>query len=182
MPTYIALLRGINLGPRNKIAMADLRELLRSLGHEHVQTLILSGNAIFTSRRRSIPALEAEMEGTIRESFGFGIRVIIRTADELAAAVAANPFAATDDAGLFALFLERDPEPAWIAAVDRAAVAPDEFSLGDRVVYVSLPDGFLGSKALGVLTERRLGVAATNRNWKTVVKLLALAQGVGAAD
>jgi hypothetical protein len=84
MPTYVALLRGINIGPRNKIAMADLRELLGSLGHEGVRTHILSGNAIFTSRRRSAQRLEADLEKAIRERFELDIRVLVRTADELA--------------------------------------------------------------------------------------------------
>ena len=183
MPTYVALLRGINLGPRNKIAMADLRELLRSLGHEQVQTVILSGNAVFASRRRAIPALEAEMEGAIRERFGLEIRVLIRTADELAAVVAANPYPApTGDGRIYALFLERAPDPERIAAIDSATVEPDRFAFGDRVVYVSLTGGFLDSKAFAVLTDKRLGVAMTNRNWNTVLKLHALAEGVGAAD
>jgi hypothetical protein len=84
MPTYVALLRGINIGPRNKIAMADLRELLGSLGHEGVRTHILSGNAIFTSRCRSAQRLEADLEKAIRERFELDIRVLVRTADELA--------------------------------------------------------------------------------------------------
>jgi uncharacterized protein (DUF1697 family) len=84
MPTYVALLRGINIGPRNKIAMADLRELLGSLGHEGVRTHILSGNAIFTSRRRSAQRLEADLEKAIRERFDLDIRVLVKTADELA--------------------------------------------------------------------------------------------------
>jgi uncharacterized protein (DUF1697 family) len=84
MPTYVALIRGINIGPRNKIAMADLRELLGSLGHEGVRTHILSGNAIFTSRCRSAQRLEADLEKAIRERFELDIRVLVRTADELA--------------------------------------------------------------------------------------------------
>jgi uncharacterized protein (DUF1697 family) len=183
MPTYVALLRGINLGPRNKIAMAELRELLRSLGHEDVRTLILSGNAVFTSRRRAIPALEREMEDAIRERFGFDIRILVRTADELAAAVAANPYPApTGDGRIYALFLERAPDPERIAAIDPATVEPDRFALGDRVIYVSLTGGFLDSKAFAVLTDKRLGVAMTNRNWNTVVKLHALVQGDDADD
>lgn len=183
MPTFVALLRGINLGPRNKIAMADLRDLLRSLGHEEVRTLILSGNAVFTSRRRGAPALEREMEGAIRERFGFDIRVLIRTADELAAVVAANPFPApTGDGRIYALFLERDLDPERIAAIDPATVEPDRFALGDRVIYVSLTGSLLESKAFAVLTDKRLGVAMTNRNWNTVVKLHALAEGSAKAD
>jgi uncharacterized protein (DUF1697 family) len=183
MPTYVALLRGINLGPRNKIAMADLRELLRSLGHGDVRTLILSGNAVFTSRRRGVPALEREMEDAIRQRFGFAIRVLVRTADELAAVVAANPYpASTGDGRIYALFVERDPDPERIAAIDPSSVEPDRFAFGDRIVYVSLTGGLLESKAFAVLTDKRLGVAMTNRNWNTVVKLLALAEATDKTD
>ncbi len=80
MPTYVALLRGINLGPRNKIAMADLRDLLVSLGLENVRTHILSGNVIFTSRRRSAARLEGSIERAIRKRFAFDIRVLVRRA------------------------------------------------------------------------------------------------------
>ncbi|HXI80857.1 MAG TPA: DUF1697 domain-containing protein, partial [Verrucomicrobiae bacterium] len=92
MTTYIALLRGINLGPRNKIAMAELRELLEGLGFDDVRTHILSGNAIFTSTRRSAARLEAEIERAIERRFGFDVAVLVRTREELAAVVEANPF------------------------------------------------------------------------------------------
>ena len=91
VPTYVALLRRINLGPRNKIAMADLRDLLGSLGLENVRTHILSGNAIFTSRRRSASRLEGLIERGIRTRFGFDIRVLVRTVEEIAGVVNDNP-------------------------------------------------------------------------------------------
>jgi uncharacterized protein (DUF1697 family) len=178
MPTYIALLRGINLGPRNKIAMADLRELLQSLGHENVRTLILSGNAIFTSRRRSIPRLERQIERAIKQRFGHEIRVLIRSADEMAAVVDGNPLAgrATDGSRLFALFLERDPDRRRVDAIDADAFAPEEFRLGDRVIYVLVRWGVQGSKLLPALSDKRLGVAMTNRAWDTVTKLVDLSK------
>ena len=177
MTTYLALLRGINLGPRNKIAMADLRELLDSLGHGDVRTHILSGNAIFTSGRRSAPRLEAEISAAIRERFGFDIAVLVRTRDELARVVDANPFAAAKDepSHCFAIFLDRNPSKAKLDAFDPAAYAPDEIRLGDRVIYAWLPNGVQGSKVLGMLTDKRLGVTTTNRNWNTTTKLLEIA-------
>ena len=183
MPTYIALLRGINLGPRNKIAMPELRELLAGLGHEAVRTHILSGNAIFTSRRRTVQPLEAEMERAIGERFGLDIRVQIRTAEELAAIVANNPLPAATAHGdrYFVVFLDRDPDAGTIAAIDATAFAPDEFHLGDRVIYAWYQSGFLESKLVGVLTDRRLGVSTTTRNWNTVTRLLALAKADPAA-
>lgn len=178
MPTYIALLRGINLGPRNKIAMADLRELLGSLGLEDVRTHILSGNAIFTSRRRSIPRLEQQIERAIKKRFGYEIRVLIRTADELAAVVDDNPLSerTKDGSQLFALFLERDPDPSRMEAIDPDALAPEEFHLGDRVIYALVLQGVQGSKLLGALSDKRLGVAMTNRNWNTVTRLVDLSK------
>lgn len=178
MPTYIALLRGINLGPRNKIAMADLRELLESIGLEDVRTHILSGNAIFTSRRRSVPRLEQQIERAIKDRFGHEIRVLIRTADELAAVVDDNPLSDRTNhrSQLFALFLERDPDPKRMDAIDAAALAPEEFHLGDRVIYALVRQGFQGSKLFGALSDKRLGVAMTNRAWNTVTKLAELSK------
>jgi uncharacterized protein (DUF1697 family) len=175
--TYVALLRGINLGPRNKIAMADLRGLVEGLGHRDVRTHILSGNAIFTSSRRSIPRLETGISRAIRKRFGFDIAVLVRTRDELAKVVAGNPFEAAHDepSKCFAIFLSEDPPKAKLDALDPATYAPDEIRLGDRVIYAWLPNGVQGSKVLGLLTDKRLGVTTTNRNWNTTTKLLELA-------
>lgn len=179
MTTYVALLRGINLGPRNKIAMADLRGLLDGLGHGEVRTHILSGNAIFTSNRRSIPRLEAEIEQAIRTRFGLDIAVLVRTRDELAAVVDGNPFPAAkrNPSHCFAIFLDKNPSKARLEAMDPATYAPDEIRLGGRVIYAWLPNGVQGSKVLGLLTDKRLGVTTTNRNWNTTTKLLELAGG-----
>jgi len=178
MTTYIALLRGINLGPRNKIAMADLRELLGELGHDNVRTHILSGNAIFTSRRRSVPRLEAEIERAIRDGFKLDVRVLIRTADELATIVERNPLpeAASNGSRYFVLFLDRNPDRERIDAIDPAAYTPEQFSVGDRVIYAWYKDGLTGSKLAGALSDKRLGVTATARNWNTTTKLLELAR------
>jgi uncharacterized protein (DUF1697 family) len=177
--TYIALLRGINLGSRNKIAMADLRALLTELGHGAVRTHILSGNAIFTSPRRSAPKLASEIERAIEQRFGLDIAVLVRTRDELAAVVEANPFDASRSkpSQCFAIFLSENPPKAKLDALDPVSYAPDEIRLGDRVVYAWLPKGVQGSKVLGLLSDKRLGVTTTNRNWNTTTKLLELATG-----
>jgi uncharacterized protein (DUF1697 family) len=175
--TYIALLRGINLGPRNKIAMADLRELLDGLGHREVRTHILSGNAIFSSSRRSVARLEADLSHAIRKRFGFDIAVLVRTSDELAAVVDGNPFPAAkrNPSQCFAIFLSENPPTAKLDALDPTSYAPDEIRLGDRVIYAWLPNGVQGSKVLAVLNDKRLGVTTTNRNWNTTTKLLEMA-------
>ena len=157
--------------------MAELRELLDGLGHGDVRTHILSGNAIFTSSRRSVPRLEAEISEAIERRFGFDIAVLVRTRDELARVVAGNPFAAAreEPSHCFAIFLSENPAKAKLVALDPATYAPDEIRLGDRVIYAWLPNGVQGSKVLGLLTDKRLGVTTTNRNWNTTTKLLELA-------
>lgn len=179
MTTWIALLRGINLGSRNRIAMADLRELLTGLGHGDVRTHILSGNAIFNSSRRGAPRLAAAIEAAIEERFGLHIAVLMRSRDELAAVVASNPFrdARRNPAKCFAIFLSADPARERLDALEPATYAPDEIRLGDRVIYAWLPNGVQGSKVLGLLTDKRLGVTTTSRNWNTTTKLLELAGG-----
>jgi uncharacterized protein (DUF1697 family) len=178
VPTYVALLRGINLGPRNKIAMADLRDLLGSLGLENVRTHILSGNAIFTSRRRSTARLERSIERGIKERFGLDIRVLVRTMDELARVVDDNPLpeAVPQGSRLFVLFLDRQPDRGRIQAIDPADFLPEEFRVGDRVIYAWFKFGLQGSRLSGALTDKRLGVSMTNRNWNTVTRLLELAR------
>jgi uncharacterized protein (DUF1697 family) len=177
MPTYIALLRGINLGSRNKIAMAELRELLDSLGHGEVRTHILSGNAIFTSSIRSAAKLATEIERAIDRHFHLDVRVLIRTGDELAAVVKANPLreATGDPSHYYAVFLDADPKREVIDAIDPAAFEPEQFRFGDRVVYAWYRNGMQRSKLAGALSDRRLGVTTTARNWNTVTKLLSLA-------
>ena len=179
MTTYIAFLRGINLGSRNKIRMADLRELVADLGHENVRTHILSGNVLFESRRRNASKLERELERAIEKQFGFGVAVLVRTRDELAAIVRENPlpYAASEGSRLFALFLDKKPARGRLEAIDPAAFKPEEFAVGERVIYAWFRQGLQGSKLAGALSDKRLGVTITNRNWNTVTKLLELASG-----
>jgi uncharacterized protein (DUF1697 family) len=177
MPTYIALLRGINLGSRNRIAMAELGELLGSLGHGDVRTHILSGNAIFASTTRSAAMLATEIERAIDRRFHLDVRVLIRTRDELAAIVKANPLeeATRDPSRYYAVFLDSNPKREVIDAIDPATFEPEEFRFGDRVVYAWYRNGMQRSKLAGALSDRRLGVTTTARNWNTVTKLLSLA-------
>ena len=177
--TYVALLRGINLGPRNKIRMADLRELVESLGHRNVRTHILSGNVLFESDKRDVATLEGELERAIEGRFGLDIRVLIRTRDELEAVVRDNPLAhATGDGSrLFVLFLDKHPARERLNPIDPKAFNPEEFAVGDREIYAWFREGLQGSKLAQALSDKRLGVTVTNRNWNTVKKLLELADG-----
>lgn len=177
MPRYVALLRGINVGGNKKVAMARLRELLQGLGHTGVATLLQSGNAVFTAREKSEARLVKQLETAIAAEFGFEVAVVVRTRDELAAAIEANPLPGAEDAPsrFLVTFLSAAPEPKRLAELDPAAYLPDEFRVVGREIYARFPDGIHDSRLAAALGGKRLGVTPTARNWSTVLKLLALA-------
>ncbi|HXW47240.1 MAG TPA: DUF1697 domain-containing protein [Streptosporangiaceae bacterium] len=175
---YAALLRGVNVGGRNKIAMAELRRILADLGCGDVVTLLQSGNAIFTSE---LPAatLEADISAAIEAEAGLSVAVMVRTGAELARATAAHPLGREPDnpARYFVAFLAAAPER---AAADRFAaleLEPEQAWVGDREAYLWCPNGAADTRLTGAFVEKQLGVAATARNWNTVGKLAALTAG-----
>src|SRR3954447_6019221 len=179
MPRYAVFLRGINVGRAKQVAMADLRATLAGLGYEDVTTLLRRGNAVFTARARSAAKLEREIERTLKSELALESACLVRTAAELRAVVAADPFgeAASNGSRYLALFLSAQPSAAALREHDPRELAPEEIRLGDRVIYQWCPDGFLEAPALGPFVEKHLGVRTTGRNWNTVTKLLALADG-----
>jgi uncharacterized protein (DUF1697 family) len=174
---YAALLRGVNLGARNKVSMADLRRLFESLGAEDVQTYVQSGNVVFKSRLKDAAKLSAEIEQRIEQELGLEIRVMLRTGDQLAKIVAGNPFAASQAEGtkLHVTFLADAPKPPRVRTLESVAFAPDEFQVQGREVYLHTPNGYGRSKLSNAYFEKQLEVAATTRNWNTVTKLAELA-------
>jgi uncharacterized protein (DUF1697 family) len=173
----VALLRGINVGGRQKIAMADLQALLAGLRHRDVATLLQSGNALFTSARQDEEALALEIERAIARKLGLTVRCLVRGRDELRRVVDAHPLAgtATDPARLLVIFLSSRPDAAFLRSLDLRAFAPDQVVAGERELYVWCPDGAGKSKLVQALSEKRLGCrVATARNWNTVTKLLGL--------
>ena len=179
--TWVALLRGVNLGRNRRLAMADLRSLLEALGHRDVRTYVQSGNAVFSTPPRSAAALATGIERTIAERLQMDVRVIVRSRDELASVVDANPLeeATQDPARYYVIFLEADPTTDRIQAIDPAAFEPEEFRFGDRAVYAWYRGGTRASRLDRVLSERGLGVLTTAHNWNTVTKLLDLADDRG---
>jgi uncharacterized protein (DUF1697 family) len=173
--TWIALLRGINVGRNKRIAMQDLRAMLESLGYTDVRTLLQSGNALFTAASQKPETLERDISAAIKAEFGMDVAVMVRTAADLASVVTANPFVARGVAAaeLHATFLSAAPAKARIDAVDREACKPDEFAVGPRVIYARLRNGITGSRLPD--WDRVLGVRATTRNWNTTTKLRELA-------
>ncbi|MGI8622813.1 MAG: DUF1697 domain-containing protein [Solirubrobacteraceae bacterium] len=172
----IALLRAINLGARNRVAMPELRALLTRLGYEDVATLVQSGNVVLTTTRT--PAeLGAELQREIAAAFGVDTPVIVRTRDELAAVVTQNPLpgAVADPKRFQVSFLSEAPDAAVVRALESADLAPEQVAVRGREVYALHPNGIHRSPLARLLGDRRLGVTATARNWSTVTKLLELA-------
>lgn len=170
MPTWVALLRAVNLGPRNKLAMADLRDLLTGLGYGDVRTYVLSGNAVFTSPGGSAAAHERAIEAALSKDLGLDVRVLVRSAAQLKKVVAGLPFTTDDPKALHVVFLSGQPRRGAVAA---DAYAPDEFAFGDKCVYVNLAHGVQRSGLPN--WEKALGLTATMRSIGTVRKLAELA-------
>jgi uncharacterized protein (DUF1697 family) len=166
------LLRGINVGGKARLPMAELRAALGELGYEDVQTYIQSGNIALDGPKTPDAKLAATVEAAIKARFGLGVPVVVRTHDELQAIVAANPFA------------EHLDEPAKVGvgfapAKLSTTVRPvqgsvDEFVIRGREVYVYCPHGFGRSKLPNF--EARSGPPVTVRNWNTVLKLLSMTE------
>jgi uncharacterized protein (DUF1697 family) len=176
MPRYVAFLRGINVGGNKLVPMVRLRDLLERLGHTGVATLLQSGNAVFTSKSRPAQVVK-EIEAAIAKEFGFDVAIVLRTRDELAAAIDRNPLAGAEDAPTHFLvtFLSAEPDRKRVQEIDPAAYLPDEFRVVGREIYGRFPNGIGTSKLAGILSTPRLGVTPTARNWNTVKKLLQLA-------
>jgi uncharacterized protein (DUF1697 family) len=177
--TFAALLRGVNLAGRNRVSMPELRSALEAIGLEDVVTYIQSGNVVFRSRSGGAQKLAAAIEAQVAEVFGIEVVVLLRTPAELAKVAAGNPFlrGGADPARLHVVFLGGRPAAKAAAQLDPERSPPDEFMVEGREVYLHLPNGFGRSKLTVAYFERALGVAATARNWRTVKKLLALAEG-----
>ena len=172
--TYLALLRGINVGGKNKVPMPALRSVVESLGHEDIQTYIQSGNVLFTSRSLSVPDITSALEAAIAKEFDLAVGVVVRTPRDLQRAAGANPFlaAGADPSALHLVFLGSSPTKASVKALDPDRSPPDEFAVRNAEVYLYCPNGIGRSKLTVDYFERTLGGPATIRNWKTVTKLL----------
>ncbi len=183
MHAFAALLRGVNLGARNKVSMPRLVAALEELGLEDVGSYIQSGNVVFRSRSADETRLRKAIEARIEETFGFRVPVLVRSDRELASIARRNPFLAgePDPRFLQVAFLDRAPGKEAVAGLDPDRSPPDRFAVRGREVYLHYRKGS-GRSKLGIdYLERTLGVAATARNWNTVLKLAELSASLAAA-
>jgi uncharacterized protein (DUF1697 family) len=175
---HVVLLRGVNLGPRNRVSMADLRDALEGAGFADVVTYVQSGNVVVTSRK-SAARVASDCRRLIEARFGLDIAVVVRTRDELARVVARNPLGdvATDPKRYQVSFLDGKPSRAVLERLEALATGPERFVAIGKELYAWHPAGVARSKLWAALAGQSLGVTATARNWTTVTKLLELAGG-----
>jgi len=173
----IVLLRGINLGPRNRIAMPELRRLLESAGFDDVRTYVQSGNIVLSTRRQP-ERTAAACEKLIEAELGLDIPVVVRTRDELAEIVRRNPLGdVADNPKRYQVsFLDGEPDPKAIEKLAAAAAGGERVEAIGREIYAWHPDGIARSKMWAALAGKGLGVKATARNWTTVTALLEMAE------
>jgi uncharacterized protein (DUF1697 family) len=178
MARYVALLRAVNVGGHNRVAMNSLRELLTGLGYEGVRTHLQSGNAVFAAAGTPPERIAQEIESALATELGLAARVLVRTQDELARVVAENPLLdiAGDPARLLVAFLAQAPDRDAVHELAAAEFEPDVFAVGEREIYVWYSEGVHATKLSNAFWEKRLGVVATGRNWNTVTRLLELVE------
>jgi uncharacterized protein (DUF1697 family) len=178
---YAVLLRGVNLGPHQRISMADLRRLLTELGFAGVRTVLQSGNAVVLGPPEDPAVVARRVEQALGAAVGLKAGCLVLTADHLLRVVAGDPFgpSAGNGSRYLAIFLSEDPAPVLRAEHDPVPLDPDRVRVGERVIYQWCPDGILAAPSVSGFVEKRWKVVATARNWNTVTKLAVLAEAAG---
>src|SRR4051794_12469517 len=175
MASFVAFLRGINVGGNNLIPMAVLKAACESAGLTDVRTYLQSGNVLFSTTRKDPARL-------IEKALELDVKVIVRTIDELRAVIAKNPFEGERNPSLLqVMFLDDAPSKSAQAALLAAHAGPEEIHFLGRELFLYYPNGSGRSKLTNALIERKLGVRGSARNWNTVTKLLTLADGARAS-
>lgn len=183
MRTFVALLRGINVGKGKRVPMAELRALFGALGYADVVTLLNSGNVVFRAEGGRPARHAAAIAEAIRERLGVEVPVIVKERRELAAIVSECPIAtdASMHARLLVAFAQSATDLRTLRAIEPLVAAPERFAIGARAAYLLCPHGVLASKA-GEALLGKAGRAATTRNWATVLKLQAAAAASGGSS
>ncbi len=177
MTTYIALLRGINLGGKNKLPMKDLKEMFTAAGCRNAVNYIQSGNVVFQAERGAVKKLGGIVSSEIEKRFGHKPPMVFRTAEQMNEAIRTNPFIAegiSEDA-LHLMFLDGVPDAAAVKALDPDRSPPDRYRVRGQEIYLHLPNGGARSKLTNAYFDSKLRTMSTVRNWRTVRKLAEMA-------
>ncbi len=176
MSRRIALLRGVNVGGYNRLAMEQFRLLLAELGAERVSTWIQSGNAVYDAPEESGAADPETISHVLERRAGVRSPVVLRTAAELETALRDWPWPEAEPNERSVMFLASQPDPERVAALDPQRSPPDRFEVLGREIYLRFPDGIARSKLTNAWFDRQLDTVSTSRNWRTLTKLLELAR------
>ncbi len=178
MTTFVALLRSVNVGGRNKVPMADLRALAQSLGFGEVATYVQSGNLVLAGSG-SAAGVGATLEEAVAGQLGVSVRVLVRTKAQLAQVVDRFPFPEPDATPTLhhVAFFDAVPDPAAVHALVGEAErrGSDRIEVAGSEAFLYCPEGYADSTLTNAVLERRLGVTATTRNWRTVSALAGMA-------
>jgi uncharacterized protein (DUF1697 family) len=175
MPRFVVLLRGVNVGKANRVPMAEFRSMLQGLGYDEVATLLNSGNAVFTSSGRSAPKHAESIASSLAASMGVSTSVVVKSASELRAAVAANPLPVPEqDHSKFLVAFANDPAALkGLESLQHLVQPPERLIVGQGAAYLHCAAGILESK-VGAAMLGKVGKSVTTRNWATTLKLLSL--------
>ena len=179
LTTYIALIRGINVGGHKLVAMEALRDLLGASGFDDVRTLLQSGNVVLRSALRSAVEVERRLAAVCQEGLELEADIFVRSAAEWEAIVAANPLRAEAERSpkhFLVVCLKGEPAVAQLKALQALATGGEMVRAKGRELFIAYPKGRSTTKFSGGVIERTLGTRATTRNWNTVLKLQELAR------
>jgi uncharacterized protein (DUF1697 family) len=174
--THLALLRGINVGGKNKLPMDVLLEMFIEAGCKDVRTYIQSGNVIFNASKHVSARISDGITTRIAERLGYRTPVILRTTEQLRDVACRNPFleAGAAQETLYVMFLANTPSALQVEKLDPNRSPPDAFRVRGQEIYMHLPDGVANSKLTNAYFDAKLATTGTSRNWRTVTKLLEL--------
>lgn len=179
MGVMISMLRGVNLGPHNRIKMEDLRAMYASLKLQDPRTYVQSGNVLFKTKERNETKLSSRIQDGIEKKFGFRPDVILRTTEELRAAITKNPFAGRkniDPSKFLVTFLSAEPGAEAREKLLAIDTAPEELRLVGREIFIYYTNGLARPKFQWIKAEKILKVSCTGRNWNSVTKMLEMAE------
>ncbi len=174
MQTYVALLRGINVGGHKKVPMTELRELLNQCGFENVSTYIQTGNVLFQSLENNTSILEMKIHNAIKSHFGFDVSIIVITRQQLQSIFDASPFPKKIKEKSYFIILDKIPDPKLLEEAEKITYQNETFKIIKNCLYFHSAAGYGNSKFNMNLIERKLKVIGTARNYNTMLKLLSL--------
>lgn len=179
MTVFICLLRGVNVGGNKMLKMDALKTLCGSLKLKDAKTYLQSGNVVFRSDETDRAVLVRRLEEGIRKATALDVRVILRTTSEMKKVIAANPFVVAPErnpSGFLVAFLNGDLAKEVKTLLSQLKADSEDLHIGSRELYVYFPNGIATSKLSNALTEKKVGVTVTARNWNTVNALIEIAE------